>query len=760
MPPRKHEGTKDRTKKKTFGCGLLRDLRVFVVTAGFCSVCCSGPPAQADLHPISNQNVLLITIDTLRADALGSYGGAAATPALDRLAADGVRFDFAHAHAVTTLTSHASILTGTYPFQHGIRDNSGYRLAPGARTLATLLRQAGFQTAAFVSAFPVHSRFGLNQGFDLYDDRFGETRAPTEFVMPERPAAQVVPLARTWIAGGSGAGRSGGAGSNRWFVWLHLFDPHAPYTPPPPFDAQYAGRPYDGEVAATDAALAPLLDALRGAARPTLVIVTGDHGEGLGDHGELSHGLFAYESTLRVPLIVADIGGTQTPPGAQRRPAESFVAGLASLAFPRTKAAGGEVSPVAARHVDILPTILEAVGQAPPGDLPGRSLLAASERRAGAPARTSYFEAMGAMLNRGWAPLSGVLADRDKFIDLPIPERYALDADPAERVNLSGRDAARDRTLAASLRGFDAAQPGARRAEDGDAAARLRALGYVAGSAPAKTRYTAADDPKQLVDLDQAVHNAVEAVSARRFADAVQIYERVIARRPDMAIAYRHLAFVEWQRGNANGAIAVLQRALRGNAAPQPALVAQLGGYLADTGDVRAAILLLEPLAGTAAADPETLNALGIAYVRAGRRDEAARTFERVLAINPDSSVPLENLGVMALERGDLAAARRSFERAVRADPRSSPAHAGLGVVFLRSGDRAGAIAAWKQAVQLDPRNVDALYNAGTTLARDGQLTAARPYLEQFLKTAPPAFYAKDLKEVAALLQQTVKNRP
>src|SRR5262245_30271935 len=168
---------------------------------------------QADLRAIPKQNVLLITIDTLRADALGSYGGAAATPALDRLAADGVRFDFAHTHAVLTLTSHASILTGTLPFEHGLRDNSGYRLPPNARTAATLLKSAGYATAAFVGAFPLHSRFGLTSGFDLYDDRFGETREPTEFGMPERPASVVVPLARQWIAERretGGAGRAGG----------------------------------------------------------------------------------------------------------------------------------------------------------------------------------------------------------------------------------------------------------------------------------------------------------------------------------------------------------------------------------------------------------------------------------------------------------------------------------------------------------------------------------------------------------------------
>jgi hypothetical protein len=196
MRPRRHEGTKNNNSlPRASSC-----LRAFVaVLVGLSAGCGRGSP-QADLHPIAQQNVLLVTIDTLRADALGCYGGPAATPALDRLAAEGVRFDFAHAHAVVTLPSHASILTGQYPFQHGLRDNSGYRLPPGARTAATMLKQAGYATAAFVAGFPLHSRFGLNQGFDVYDDRFGDTRAPTEFVMPERSASAVVPLARAWIA--------------------------------------------------------------------------------------------------------------------------------------------------------------------------------------------------------------------------------------------------------------------------------------------------------------------------------------------------------------------------------------------------------------------------------------------------------------------------------------------------------------------------------------------------------------------------------
>jgi arylsulfatase A-like enzyme/Flp pilus assembly protein TadD len=687
--------------------------------------------AQADLRSIPGQNVLLITIDTLRADALGSYGGQAATPALDRLAREGVRFDFAHAHAVLTLPSHASILTGEYPFRHGLRDNSGYRLPSGARTIATLLKRAGYGTAAFVSAFPVHSRFGLNQGFDVYDDRFGETRAPTEFVMPERLASASVPLARDWIAA-----RTKQPDKPSWFAWVHVFDPHAPYHPPAPFDAQYAAMPYYGEVAATDAALSPLLDDVRTADRPTLVIVTGDHGEALGDHGEETHGVFAYESTLRIPLIVAELGGngrTQRPQGNSTTP--------------------GEVSTAAARHVDILPTILEAIGQPIPSDLPGRSLLRAAERRAATSTRPSYFESMSAMLNRGWAPLTGIVADREKYIDVPIPERYDLAADGAEQTNLAGKSPERDRTLAAALNASGASLPGQRRVEDADALARLRALGYVSGSAPAKTRYTDADDPKRLIALDQAIHRGVALYVARRFGEAMQVYQDVIKQRPDMSIAYRHLAFVTWESGDVGAAIGVLQQALRAGVVHSE-LTTQLGTYLAESGHADEAVRLLEPAATGAAPDLDALNALGIAYARMGRTNEARRLFLRMLSINAESGMAIENLATLDLERGDFGTAGLRFERAVRLDPASSQAHAGLGVVALKRGDRQAAVDAWKKAVELDPTNYDALYNLATTLARDRQSAEARPYLEQFVRTAPSALYAKDIRDVNALLQQ------
>ena len=703
-------------------------------------------PSQVDLRAIPGQNVLLITIDTLRADALSTYGGRAATPALDRLAAEGVRFDFAHAHAVVTLTSHASILTGQYPFQHGLRDNSGYRLPADARTAPTLFKQAGYATGAFVAAFPLHSRFGLNRGFDVYDDRFGETQAPTEFAMPERPAAIVVPLARAWISDvsrGSTLDTRGSSNEQRatsdqrrapsderrpWFMWLHLFDPHAPYV-----------GSYAREIENVDAALAPLLDDVRALGKPTLVVVTSDHGESLGEHGEQAHGLFAYEATLRVPLIIAQLSGG---PSSVRREPESGTR------------RPGEISVVHARHIDLLPTMLAAIGQPVPADLPGRSLLEASERapNSGAAPRPTYFEAMSGMLNRGTAPLTGVLVDYEKFIDLPIPERYNLATDGGERVNLAGRAPDQDRTLETVLRGYHAPLPGTRVVETPEAAERLRALGYASGSAASKSAFTEADDPKQIVELDTLMHNAVEAAGAGRIADAIQIYQQVIGRRSDFAIAYRHLAFLEWQRGNVDGGIAVLQRALAAGIR-QPSVVAQLGGYLTDAGRVAQGIQLLEPLSADPNADADTLNTLGIAYARAGRAADAQHLFERVLAINPSSSVPLENLGMMALERGDLATARTRFEAAVSADPKSSRGFSGIGVVALRAGNRGAAINAWMRAVELDRTNFDALYNLGTTLVRDGQRERAQSYLEAFLKTAPPA-YERDKREVARIIQQ------
>jgi len=678
-----------------------------------------------------DQNILLVTLDTLRADVLGTYGGRVPTPRLDALAADGVRFEFAHAHAVMTLPSHASILTGRYPFEHGIRDNSGYRLSRATPTLATLLKPHGYATGAFVSAFPLDSRYGLDAGFDAYDDRLAQARGPSDFSMPERPGPETIDAATQWI----------NAQHGRWFAWVHLFEPHAPYAPAAPFDRAYAQRPYDGEAAYTDDLLGRLVDVVRRTAtRPTLIVVTADHGEGLGEHGELTHGLFAYETTLRVPLVIA-----QHDP---RKTTSDVLPGFSRAS---------QVSGVPARHIDLVPTILDALTLARPDGLSGMSLLQATDRDEAA-SRASYFEAMSASINRGWAPLSGVLMGRDKYIDLPLPELYDLISDPAESSNLVDGAGDKRRTLEARLRAFAAKPPGARETESAEAQARLRALGYVSGSAPRRSTYTEADDPKRLADIDRMIHEAIDLHERGRSQEAIAKYREVIARRPDMAIAYRHLAFIQWELGEVPAAVHTLREAIA-RGAGDASTRTQLGTYLAETGNPREAIVLLDASAGrdfspAGPADPDTLNALGIAYARAGQPDRALRTFEAILRTDAANAMAMQNIGSVHLAAGRNAEAEKALQRAVEIDDALTAAWTALGVAQLRRGDRAAAIESWKRATALDPREFNALYNLGTELLNAGAPEQARPYLERFAATAPPALFGPDVARVRRLLEQ------
>lgn len=696
-------------------------------TLGVCAVLTTIGCARNrdDFSRESNRNVLLITIDTLRGDALGVDHGPARTPNIDALAASGVRFSFAHAHAVVTLPSHASILTGLLPYQHGYRDNTGFRLRPGTETLATRLKTNGFATGAFIGAFPLDGRFGLTPGFDVYDGRFDDSGSGAQFILPERPAALVVSRATEWMR----------AQPARWFAWVHVYEPHAPYQPPPPFDRDYASQPYYGEVAAADAALGPLLDAARGAARPTLVVVTGDHGESLGEHGEATHGLFAYEPTLRIPLIVAEVGG------------HGGAAAVASL--------GSSASPV--NHVDIVPTILDTLNLTVPVGLPGRSLRTAAARDEMTP-RASYFEAMSPSVEYGWAPLSGLLLGAEKYIDLPLPELYDLERDPRESENLVARTAERARALAARLLEFHAPRPAVPHAESAEAAARLRSLGYVSASAAPKARYTEQDDPKRLVELDRRMQEGVALDAQGRIRDAIPVYRDVLARRPDMVGTARHLAFDYWRLGDAPAAVDTLQAVLRA-AGPSPGTQVQLGSYLLESGRAKEAIALLED-AASADRSFDALSALGLAYARAGRSAEALNTLGSTLDLDPANAITYENIGAVQLDAGRVVEAKRAFERAVALNRDSSQGENGLALVAMRGGDRQAAIEHWKRAVEIQPANYDALYDLGVQLARDGQREAAQRYLIQFARTAPPAQYAKELREVDSLLKDLSTQRP
>ncbi|MFN2387307.1 MAG: sulfatase-like hydrolase/transferase [Thermoanaerobaculia bacterium] len=658
--------------------------------------------------------MVLLTIDTLRYDALGFAGNREVdSRELDRLAAEGRSFTDAHASNVVTLPSHANMLTGLYPYQHGIRDNTGFRLPPQPPTLATILRDAGFATGAFVGAFPLDSRFGLDRGFDVYDDSYPPGASSDAFEMSERPAAEVLGAAQAWYRQAEGKKR---------FLWIHLYDPHAPYRPPSPYRERYAGRPYLGEVAATDAALGPFFAMLRGQPVPPLVVFTADHGEALGDHGEATHGLFAYEATLRVPLV---------------------------LWMPGTIRPGPVDAP--ARHVDVLPTVLEAVGLPPPPGLPGRSLLSSGGAAAlsSGGAAPTYFEALSSAVNRGWAPLRGILRGSEKFIDLPVPELYDLAEDPQERRNLFFQRRERAAELARLLPAKAAAAP--TRPADAEEAKRLLALGYLAGAAPEKASYGTEDDPKNLVALDDKIHRVVDLFQTDRAREATALAREIVRDRPSMAVGYEFLAFLLQHQAREAEAAAVLQEAASRELASEPMRV-RLALILSQGGRPEDALRLLTPLAGSP--DPETQNAIGITLADAGRFDEALRVFGRILQADPREAITLQNQGIALLKKGDAASALASFDRALAINGKLPRALNARGVALAGTGKAAEALASWQRAVELDPRQYDALLNIGIVAGRTGNRALASEALRRFVATAPPALYPEDLATARRILRE------
>jgi arylsulfatase A-like enzyme/Flp pilus assembly protein TadD len=669
----------------------------------------AAPSAKAAPFP-PHPDVLLITIDTLRDDALGFSGNSrVATPALDRLAAQGLVFTNAHAHNVVTLPSHVNILTGLYPYQHGVRDNTGFRLSAEIPTLAAWLKERGYATGAFVGAFPLDSRFGLARGFDTYDDRYPKGKTPLDFEMPERPASEVIEAARRWYAKSAGGPR---------LLWVHLYDCHAPYRPPEPFASRYRDNLYLGEVAGVDAALAPLLEPfLSGQAPPTLIVMTADHGEALGDHGEETHGLFAYEATLHIPLVVWLPG---TVPAAK--------------------------SSESARHIDIAPTILAAAGVAKPPRLPGTSLVGGDA----ASRRLSYFEAYSTAYNRGWAPLRGMLGDGLKLIDLPVSELYDLRDDPAESANLFDSRHDEARRLRAALPQESEFARSTRGTASAEEVARLRSLGYLSGGAGGKTTFSAADDPKSLVSIDKKIHESIDRYQRGDLAGAVAVARRIVSERPTMAVAYENLGFLLRQTASPAEALSVYRQAIERRIAPEE-LYTEYGLALCEAGRAREAVELLAPFSESR--DPDTLNAYGVALADSGRASEAIPVFERVLSLDAENVAAYANIGIVRLRLGDLGGARDIFQKALAIDGRFPRAWNGLGVALARLGQEREAINCWSKAVELDPRLYDALFNLGLTAGKNGLRQESRRALERFVATAPPGLYRQDIARARGLLK-------
>ena len=662
-------------------------------------------PAAASRVP---RDVVLLTIDTLRYDAVGFDGPPrGTTPNLDRIAREGRVFSSAHAHNVITLPSHTNILTGLYPYQHGVRDNAGFRLSPRIETLAGMLKARGLATGAFVAAFPLDSRFGLTPGFDAYEELYKQVDEPEDFEIQQARAADVIARGLEWYRGQAGRPR---------FLWVHLYDPHAPYDPPEPWRLRFAGDPYLGEVAYTDSALAPLLEAVRAVRPAPLLVVTGDHGEALGDHGEQTHGLFAYEATLHVPLL---------------------------LWCPELVTPGLDAQ--AARHVDIVPTILDAEGDSTPRKLPGLSLLAA--RREEGP-EGSYFESLSASLNRGWAPLRGTLSRGQKYIDLPLPELYDLPSDPAEASNLLKERSDVVRRLRKRLTELPAGSVD-RSAIGSEEAAKLRSLGYLAGSSEPKASYSPEDDPKTLIGVDRQLHEVVDLFQQERGAEAIPIARRLVAENPKMKTGYLQLAFLLQQKGDLGGALAVYEQADAKGLAGE-SMRRKQALLLAEMGRPREAVALLEPYRESE--DLETLNALGIALTDAGRPGDGLAVFQRALALQPRNAQAFQNSGIALLKLERLPEARQSLETALSISRRSPRALNALGVVWSRLGAPQKALEAWSRCVEVDPQQYDALYNLGRVAGELGDWPRARQALERFVATAPPSRYRKDIAEVKTVL--------
>jgi arylsulfatase A-like enzyme/thioredoxin-like negative regulator of GroEL len=591
--------------------------------------------AQTGIGSSPLPDVYLVTIDTLRADHIHCYGDdRIQTPALDSLAHDGIRFAWAFTPSPITNTSHTSILTGLLPSVHGVTDFA-IPLAKSYPTWAELLKQNGYQTAAFIGAVVLDSRTlapGLDRGFDYYDNFPSGSAQGKHWGRIERRGGDVVRRAETWMGHQTRRPR---------FVWVHLYDPHDPYEPPAPYSQIYKDRLYDGEIAYADSALGNLLAYLKRANRyqNALIIVVGDHGEGLGEHGEQTHGIFLYDSTTHVPLIVKlPMSGTNMEPAIA----------------PQVKLVQAQV-----QTTDILPTVLDLLSIAPTPALANRSLrpyfTVKEEIERAVFGETDY------PLRFGWAPLRAVRGGGFKFIEAPQPEFYDLGKDPAELSNEYepwNRTVQRLRTELAS----SAMRPPRVSKATGTASSttlsQLRALGYLGpGDAQTSTNVpelSSLPDPKDKIEEQNLLHSAMMLVGQGRVLDARSVFEKVLLLNPDSAAALRQLGELEFKAGEYRNAADHLDRARKAHPDDVSAAFYQ-GQALDKLGDVQGARNALEAAAIRSPGQLDARLLLAHIELKSGDRAAAQDQFEAVLLLDPSNHDALLGLAKEHLEDGRFA---------------------------------------------------------------------------------------------------------
>ncbi len=704
--------------------GFILLLTLFLCRPGPCS---SGPNAAA-AGPKNRLNLLLITIDTLRADRIGFYSpGRMKTPALDSLASKSLVFLRAFAHTTTTLPSHTNILLGVTPSFHGVHDNVNFVVGKEFLTLAEHLKANGYSTGAFLGGYSLDSRFGLDQGFDVYDDDFGggDMRLAQGANAGERKAQAVLDSALQWLKGRP----------SPWFAWLHFFDPHDPYDPPEPFRSQYASRLYDGEVAYVDSVVARLLRALEGDGSwsKTMVVLTGDHGESFGEHGERMHGYLAYNPTLWIPMMVCY-------PGVRHQVVRQNVS-----------------------HIDIFPTVCDGLGIHKPPALQGNSLFPLVKgRKVSEP--VIYFESLLPYYSFGWAPIRGTIQGGAKFIDSPLPEFYDLLKDFEEKDNLVSRKNLNDcrNTLERIVRAQTSEEAlKAGQASDRETRERLRSLGYIGNLPSAKKKtFTPEDAVSVLLPYHTQAEDALLLYHAGKTEEAVSRLNQILAARKNIMAAYLNLAFIYRSQGRLKDAVDVLRKG-RGLIPENYSLYFRLIATLYEAGEFQDVLRTFE--AGTFAEiglDPIVWNYIGLAYDRLGDGRQAQASYEESLAIDDRFAVTYNNLGSFHFrlfrqtgKTETYALALKYYQKAVDLDPSYGEAFLGLGVTLYQAGKFSQAIASLEKALSLDSRLEEAFYFLGSAYLQAGNKTKA---LDNFLKYKDTSAYRGLSPSAKAKLEETV----
>jgi choline-sulfatase len=595
----------------------------------------AGPPRGG-----GKLNIVLISIDTLRADRVGCYGFAGVrTPAIDGLAGRGVRFERCVAQAPLTLPSHTTLLTGMSPVRHGVRDNGGFFAPPELRTLAEVFKDGGYRTGAVVGAYVLDSKWGLDQGFDFYFDRFDTDRQQGFSVADvQRRGGEVVDEAVRWLDREKGG---------PFFLFVHLYDPHTPYDPPPPFRDEYRDRPYLGEISYADAEVGRLLRFLtnEGLDATTDIVLCSDHGESLGEHGEDTHGFFVYEETVRVPLIVA--GPSVTRPGVVRP-------GTVSLS-------------------DVMPTILDLAGLPRPSEAEGRSLVPLLGGREGGEG-AAYSETFYPRFHYGWNEVRSYREGNYKLILSPGPELYDLAADPEESRDLAASRPDKVADLEKGLKEFERrAAEGRREAEvrpvDAETREKLASLGYVGAAAAGETEARGPlPSPRDKVGLYARMAEAKELNLRGKAEQARRILRQVVAEDPRIVDAYFVLGSIALKRKDHAEAVAMFSRALE-----------------------------LKPDYDIVALD------LAIAWVEQGAFARGEKVLTDFVGTFPADSILYLTLGEINLRQDDHGEAVRSFEECLARNPRSAQAHNHLARTYLLMNDPDKAMAHAREAEALDP---------------------------------------------------------